>query len=298
MKSMNNKKKEYNKVFCRCKSKNIKRDGKRKTLNRGLIQRYKCKNCNKRFVVDNGFFRMRNSEKKITLCLDLFFRGISTRKIEEHLQFFYAQNSSWVTVYSWIVKYSNMIHKFTDKLQVKTGEELMSDEMEYHRLGKQNWFVDVMDTNTRYMVSSDYMIGRTLENMTKVLVNAKKKTGSQIKTVTTDGLRGYSRVLKRSFGLKTHWNHKSPIKHNIVIASKRGFNHKIERLHNSIRERTKTMRGFHGSLESASSIMKGYEIYYNFIRRHQAINKRPYEIATDLKLGKNGWLDLIKMSRD
>ncbi len=85
------------------------------------------------------------------------------------------------------------------------------------------------------------------------------------------------------------------ITHNIVIASERGFNHKIERLHNSIRERTKIFRGF-GALESARMIMKGYEIYYNFCRKHQALNKYPYELATDLELGKNKWLDLIRLS--
>ena len=299
MKSINNRKRGYNKVFCRfCRGKDIKKDGKRKTQNRGSIQRYKCKKCNKRFVVDDGFFRMRNSEKKITLCLDLFFKGISTRKIEEHLQSFYPQNSSWVTVYSWIIKYSNMIHKFTDKLRIKTGKELMSDEMEYHRLGKQNWFVDVMDTKTRYIVSSEYMQSRTIENLIRVLKKARVATEEQIKVVTTDGLQGYPRVLKKTFGLKTHWDHKSRIVHNVVIASERGFNHKIERLHNSIRERTKTTRGFHGCLESAYAIMKGFEIYYNFIRKHQALGKTPAEKALpELILGNNQWLDLIKLSK-
>ena len=85
-------------------------------------------------------------------------------------------------------------------------------------------------------------------------------------------------------------------KPNTVTASKgEGFNHKIERLHNSVRERTKIFRGF-GSLESAKAIMKGYEIYYNFLRKHQAINKYPYEKATNLNLGKNKLLDLIKLS--
>jgi hypothetical protein len=58
-------------------------------------------------------------------------------------------------------------------------------------------------------------------------------------------------MLKKSFGLKTHWNHKSPIIHDVFIASEGGFNHPIERLHNTIRERTKVMRGFHGCIESA-----------------------------------------------
>lgn len=55
------------------------------------------------------------------------------------------------------------------------------------------------------------------------------------------------------------------------------------------------MRGFHGCLESASSILKGFEIYYNFIRKHQGIDCCPYELAIpNLELGKNRWLDLIK----
>jgi hypothetical protein len=77
-----------------------------------------------------------------------------------------------------------------------------------------------------------------------------------------------------------------------------GFNHPIERLHNSLRARTKIFRGFHGSVESANSILKGFEIYYNFIRIHQGINKCPYELATDLKLNdKNKWLELIQLSK-
>jgi len=43
--------------------------------------------------------------------------------------------------------------------------------------------------------------------------------------------------------------------------------------------------------------MKGIEIYYNLITKHQAINCCPYELAVlNLKLGINKWLDLIKLS--
>jgi len=41
--------------------------------------------------------------------------------------------------------------------------------------------------------------------------------------------------------------------------------------------------------------MKGFEIYYNFIRKHQAIGKSPYELAIpELRLKENKWLDLIE----
>ena len=115
---------------------------------------------------------------------------------------------------------------------------------------------------------------------------------NEIRSVTTDGFYGYPKQIKKTFN-----TYKKKINHIRVNASKgEGFNHKIERLHNSIRERTKIMRHFN-TLESARAIMKGYEIFYNFCRKHQAIKCYPYELATDLKLGKNKWLELIKLSQ-
>jgi len=59
------------------------------------------------------------------------------------------------------------------------------------------------------------------------------------------------------------------------------------------------MRRFHGSMFSASAIMKGYEIYYNFNRKHRSLGKKtPAEAAIpQLELGVNKWLDLIKLSK-
>jgi len=52
---------------------------------------------------------MRNSPQKITRCLDLFYRGISTRKVQEHLQAFYPHNVSNVSIYKWVIKYAENI---------------------------------------------------------------------------------------------------------------------------------------------------------------------------------------------
>ena len=304
---------KYKKVSCsKCSSNKIKKDGKRKTQNRGKIQRYKCKDCNFRFVIDNGFYRMRTNENKITAGIDLYYKGVSLRKVQEHFQAFYPHNSSHMSVYRWIVKYSIMVSNLTDNLPIQCGEEMMSDEMEYHRRlyhqkgmkgVEQNWFVDTFDIITRFMIVGEYMKSRTNESLIKVMKRTKFKTGEQVKIVTTDGLQGYPTVLRKTFGLQSPYHAssrtKSKITHNVVIASERGFNHPIERVHNTIRERTKIMRGFHGCIESAYAIMKGLEINYNFNRKHMSIgNKTPTEIAIpNLELGVNKWLDLIKLSK-
>jgi len=43
---------------------NIKKDGLRKTEHRGNIQRDKCKKCNFRFVLDEGFYRRETMKRK------------------------------------------------------------------------------------------------------------------------------------------------------------------------------------------------------------------------------------------
>src|SRR3989344_6233755 len=203
-----------------------------------------------------------------------------------------------MTIYRWLVKYSKIISRITDRFEIESGSELMSDEMEYHRLGEQNWFVDVMDTTTRFMVSSDYVKSRTNKNLIKVLKKAREKTGEAVKIVTTDALNGYPAVLRKTFSVNSKFKHGERVIHNIVKADERGFNHKIERLHNTIRDRTKIMRGSHGSLDSAKAIMKGMEIYYNYIRKHQGMdNKTPSQLAIPkLNLGVNRWLSLIRLS--
>jgi len=70
-------------------------------------------------------------------------------------------------------------------------------------------------------------------------------------------------------------------------------------MHNSIRQRTTSFRGLHGSIESAYAIMKSIEIFYNFINKHGALNgKSPSELAIpSLQFQTaNRWLELIKLA--
>jgi len=307
MKHNNKEEIEVKKVICpNCNSKNIVKRGKRKTENRGLMQRYGCQDCNKRFVIDEGFFRMRNHPKKITCAIDLFYRGVSTRKVQEHFKAFYPHNSSNMSIYRWVVKYSKMISNFTDGLKIQSGQEIQVDEMEYHRREEhkkkgvhKDWFIDSIDVKTRYLVSAKYFKSRGQDEIKEILNKVKYKTEGYVTTITTDGWQVYEGIIKKTW----KWDNNKRaygVFHNKNIASQGdGFNIYIERLHNSIRERTVTFRGFHGSVDSADSIMKGYAIFYNFIRKHQTLGCCPYELACPtLKLNEdNKWISLIGLSR-
>lgn len=298
-----------NNIICpHCKTKEVIKRGTFETKTHGKQQRFFCKKCNKKFIVRTAFYRMRNTPQKITLCLDLFYKGVSTRKVQEHLQAFYPHNSSWVSIYSWVVKYSRQISQFTDKLKVNIGSEVQVDEVEFHRRKshkrkegiEENWFIDSVCPKTRFIISSEYFSSRGQKQVKKIISAIKDKSTNKVEVVTTDAWTAYESVIKKTFGYNNKIG-KYNIIHNKVNASKgEGFNYPIERVHNSLRQRTKIFRGFHGSIESARAILKGYEIFYNFINKHQGINCSPYELACpELKEElnvPNKWLALIKLS--
>lgn len=106
---------EIGTVICPiCKSQNTIKKGIR-TNTYGEIQRYGCLDCNHRFVVDKGFSRVKHDPKVITLTLDLYFKGVSLRKITDHIQQFHDRKVSQTTPMRWIRKYTQLLGKYAEK---------------------------------------------------------------------------------------------------------------------------------------------------------------------------------------
>ena len=286
-----------------CKSKEVIKRGLIKTDNRESTQRYGCNSCNNRFVLDNPFFRMKNREQMITQCMDLYYSGMSFRKIADYLKRFFPNNVHPSTIYRWIMKYVPMMENFTDKQKIKAGWQLQGDEVEYKRRAsakykgvRNEYFIDIIDIESRYLVSSEYAKNRSTYALSDVYGEAKRKVGNQVKVISTDGLVGYPRVIRKTFKLDKRETKNPKIIHQVIKSDSGNFNYKIERFHNTLRERTKVMRGFHGCISSAQTLMKGFEIYYNWIRNHQGIGcLTPSQIAVpNVQIeNKNGWLELI-----
>lgn len=72
-------------------------------------------------------------------------------------------------------------------------------------------------------------------------------------------------------------------------------NNIVERLNGTLRERTKVMRGLE-SMPSTEDLLKGFQVYYNYIRPHQSIDTTPAMASNiDLNLGNNRWLAMVEL---
>jgi transposase-like protein len=108
-----------------------------------------------------------------------------------------------------------------------------------------------------------------------------------------DGLKSYDEAFQ-----KEYFTLKNPRVQNIRSVSVRheGLNSKVERLHETIREREKVMRGMQ-TRQTAQEIVEAMRINYNFVREHSTIKKRPAEKARiKLSLGENKIENLIRLA--
>ena len=96
-----------NKIPCYyCKNMDVVKYGKRKTKT-AIKQLYHCNKCKRKFIEEKDFERIRGGEKINKVILDLYFRGLSLRSIEDHLLKAYKINLKHTSILRRIKKFEN-----------------------------------------------------------------------------------------------------------------------------------------------------------------------------------------------
>ena len=271
-----------------CKSSDIVKIGKRYCKN-AVKQRYSCNDCNKRFVEEKDFQKMKGGAKVTTLMLDLYFKGISLRKISDHLKQFYNIEINASNIMRRIQKFSKIINEYVKTLKPEVSDLWRTDEMKIQAGGKWKWLWNVMDNDTKYLITRKVTDKRRIWDSVKVLKEAKEIGQKQPTFLVTDGCVPYMESIKRVMGQTNHIRLTS-------IRDKRTNNNVMERLNGTIRERLKVMRGMQNT-ETADLMTEAFGNYYNHIKIHSTLGTTP-AIKAGIKadLEGNRWLSLLKKS--
>jgi transposase-like protein len=277
-----------------CSSENVVKRGYRNTQN-GKVQRFFCKDCKRKFIVDEGFERMKATPETVTVALDLYFKGISMRAIVDHIKQFHGVEVSHVAIYKWIRKYVAMMKKYCDQLVPKVSGIWHTDEMALNIRNLDNhenlrWAWNVIDNQSRYWLATQITEKREIADARKVLAQASSISQTRPMAVVTDGLRAYQDAITKEF-----FTLKAPKTEHVRIPNIRNKsnNNMVERLHGTIRQRNKVMRGLDDE-NTAQTMMDGLRIYYNFIRPHTALDGKTPAQKANIESDKANWLSLIK----
>ena len=234
---------------------------------------------------------MKASPQVITGAMQLYFTGESFRNVRNFLKL-QGVNVSRQTVYNWIQKYVSLMQNYVDKLQPQVGNAWRTDELYVKVKGNMNYLFALMDDETRYWISQQISERKGTSDVRPLFQEGKAITGKKPLVLTSDGARNFHEAYVKEF--YTTSNPKTKHISEITLAGKI-HNQKMERMNGEIRDREKTFRG----LKSADTpILKGYQIFHNFVRGHEALQgKTPAEVAGIKVEGDNKFLTLIQNAK-
>jgi transposase-like protein len=265
-------------------SENVVKNGKVKGE-----QVYKCKACGHRFTLGSEFPKMRIQARIISSSIDLYFEGLSVRKIQTQIDKLFGVHVSQMAVWKWIMKYSSLVSQYVEKLTPQLLGIYHVDETAIKCKGVQKWFWETIDETSKFIVSSHLSGSRTTEDAVAVFEKSIKVAKRKPVSIYCDGLPayvdGYNKVfytmkkegrpeLIRSVGIRNVHNQNA-----------------VERLHCTLKERLKTTRGLKDEA-TVRTLLEGWVVHYNYVRKHQTLKMTPAQ-ASGLNV-KNDWYDLVK----
>ncbi len=270
-----------------CKSDKIVRHGIRKNKS-GQIQKYSCKECGKWFTLNLGFEGMRATPQMITSAMQLYFSGESLRSVQAFLKL-QGVNISHMSVYRWIGKYVKLMDSYLEQVTPQVSGTWRTDELFVKVKGDTKYLYALMDDETRFWIAQQVADTKYTEDVRPLFQKGKVVAGKKPDMLISDGAMNFHEAYKEEF-----WSRVAPRTSHVRHIHLKGDrnNNKMERMNGEVRDREKVMRGIK---RMDSPIFKGYQIYHNYFRDHDALEGKTPAEAANIKIeGRNKWITLIQ----
>ena len=293
-------------VVCEtCRSSNVVKFGVRKNKS-GPVARRLCRTCGATFTGREGYHKRRASPEMIAKALDLYFRGVSLRQVADHFAQAYGLKVSRMTVYRWVVRYSQEASRWLKMQEVKVGEKWNVDETVVSVDGDKRFVWNVMDAETRFLLATHVSENRSMTNTRMPLKLAKLQARATPTEIRSDGMSSYPAAILKEYGRRRRegdaprdWKdaRKAIFTPHRVVPSIRAAesNNLVERLHGSEKDRIRPMRGF-DTMQGTSALMEGYRVHYDLVRTHLALGTTPGVAAGMPEIAGFKWAEILRMA--
>ena len=273
-----------------CGSPKIKKNGTRRNKS-GCIQRFKCLGCGRRFSLNLGFERMRATPDQITMAMNLYFNGESSRKTVQSLRLT-GISVSHVTVQGWIRKYTGLMEEYLEKITPRVGEDWRTDELYLKIKGDRKYLFAMLDSETRFWLARMVAAHKGNDDVSPMFKEARKRAGKVPANLVSDGAANFHHAWKEQYKPK-NFLHKDAEHHRHIHLDDDMNNNQMESFNgNTLRAREKVVRGIK---KPDSAIISGMQIHHNFIRPHQGLGgDTPADRAGIRIMGDNKWKTIIQ----
>lgn len=252
-------------------------------------QSYLCKDCGHRFTNLESFPDMRTESRIIATAIDLYYEGLSVRKVRNQLKKIFGVDSSQVSVWNWIMKYAKMVSQFVETLNPQLLGIWKVDETRIKCKGIQKWFWEIIDEHTKFLVASHLSSVRTIQDVIELFERSMKVAKKKPTSIYVDGLPAYPKGFNKVFWTMRKGTRPELIKRVGLQAV--NSNNSVERLHGTLKDRIRPMRGLKET-KTVSTLLDGWVVHYNYVRSHQTLKGKTPAQASGIEI-KDNWHTLV-----
>jgi putative transposase len=236
-------------------------------------QRYMCKECKHRFSDKGESKGLKGNPLAVIAAADLYFKGLSLRAVENHMNSIYSVNVSYPTIHRWIRRIIKSMKALEKEHSLRVGKR-WHIETEVKIAGKPHYLWNALDAETRILLASEVTYGRSSDDAEMVIREALRKAEAPPDEIITDALKSYNVALKKDYGCQIHHISKpkftDPRNNNLV-----------ERVNGTLKTRIRNFRRL-DNLRSSAQLLEGLRLYYNSRRPHTALGGRtPIEASSE-----------------
>ncbi len=278
--------------YCSCEE--IFKRGQRKTKS-GIKQLFCCKSCKKRFVLEPIKY-LKGNAKLICLAMDCYYKGLSYRDISDQFSQFYGLNISHVTIREWVLRFSELIEKYSETIQPQIKGVWNADEtLILTKRGKEkdnpngnfDYVWNVMDNKSKFLLASECSgRSRKSKDAQKVFREAWKQNGKMPNQIIVDGYKGYEDGCRKTF---RNWAGERKVKFTSIKGHRKEVNNNaIESHHTQQKEFHKIRRG----VKEVQTYQDGFKVFHNFVRKNARQGLTPAE-KCGIGVNGNRWNTLL-----
>jgi putative transposase len=252
------------------------------------IQRYWCKDCKRKFTELDTLPKMKTPINEIGSVLNMYYGGMPIDAIQAQLNLQYSKYLSEPAIYKWIVRFTKEAIVKAKDFKPKVGNVWLADETGLNVGGHNVWFWDLIDSKSRYLLSSHISIARTTEDAQILIEKAIQRAGKMPEVIITDKLRAYIDGIDLATGGRAAHIRSKPF-------TDENSTNVIERFHGTLKQRTNVIHHFR-DLETARLLSEGWLIHYNFFKEHESLGNVSPVRHMKLEMPFQDWNDVVRHS--
>ena len=240
--------------------------------------------------LNGGSKRPHATPQQVGAAVDMYFDGLSYRRVAENVEHYFGRKTNPVTVMRWVHDSADRAHEIVHDTKIHTGPEWVADEIVVRVGGRKYWLFNVMDAKTRFVLAAHLSPQRTARAAATALALARDRAATPPNMVKTDGLPSYRRGIRTAF--PTH-----DVKHVVSQGIRAVINNNLsERLQGTFRDRDKTLRGLQAQ-DTGQTYVDGLVLHYNYFRPHGGLDGRSPARAAGAEIPFDNWTDIASIQK-